>query len=178
MYGPPGLMPSDLAELVCRVGGAKKAARHLGVTLEALTAWERTEGAPQMALRLLWFCGPDGELALSEHIHRKLQLLSTERDALREQLRRARAMVDQRRAALGARVIALQVENAQLRQVCQQGFPSAELKAVSVRLLDLLSALEPGVATAKAGEGGGAGWMGTSANHESPHQGLNPVWSE
>jgi len=65
MYGPPSLTPSDLAELACRVGGAKKAARLLGITPEILLDWERTEGAPLIALRLLWYATPPDYAAVS-----------------------------------------------------------------------------------------------------------------
>jgi hypothetical protein len=168
-------MPGDLSDLVCRVGGTKPAARLLGVTAETLTDWERTGRAPSMALRLLWFCGPDGEAALEEHFHRQLVLLAHERDALREELTRARATIDERRGALGARVIALQVENSQLRQICQQGFPMVELKAACARLLGLLGTLEPEEAKAIAGEGSGAGQMITSVQRKASHEHLGPV---
>jgi hypothetical protein len=76
---------------------------------------------------------------------------------------------------LGARVIALQVENSQLRQICQQGFPMVELKAACARLLGLLGTLEPEEAKAIAGEGSGAGQMITSVQRKASHEHLGPV---
>ena len=154
MLAPPKLMPCDLSDLVCRVGGTKPAARLLGVTAETLADWERREDAPQMALRLLWYCGPDGQAAADDQVHRQLELMALERDALREEVKKARALVDERRAALGARVIALQVENRQLRQICEERLPLGELKAVSARLLGMLQALDEGEPRSLASEGG------------------------
>lgn len=154
MFAPPKLMPCDLSDLVCRVGGTKRAAHLLGVTGEILADWDRREEAPQMALRLLWYCGPDGQAAADDHVHRQLELMALERDALREEVKKARALVDERRAARGARVIALQVENCRLRQLCEERLPLGELKAVSARLLGMLQALGEGEPRSLAGEGG------------------------
>lgn len=82
MYGPPRLMPSDLDELVCRVGGARQAARLLGITPEIVADWDRSDGAPQMALRLLWYAGPDGRAAALLDTENELRAVTAERDAL------------------------------------------------------------------------------------------------
>jgi len=153
MFAPPKLMPGDLSDLVCRVGGKKPAARLLGVTAETLADWERREEAPEMALRLLWYHGPDGQAAADDQVHRQLELMALERDALREEVKKARALVDERRAALGARVIALQVENRKLRQLSEERLPLGEIKEVSAQLLGMLQALDEGEPRSLAGEG-------------------------
>jgi transcriptional regulator with XRE-family HTH domain len=130
MYGPPGLMPSDLAELVCRVGGAKQAARLLGITRETVVDWERNQGAPPMALRLLWYAGPDGRAEALRDMENELQAVAAARDAAAADYQRHRHLVDERRAALGARVKSLEHENEELRRLLDASELASGLDAI------------------------------------------------
>lgn len=130
MYDPPRLMPSYLAELVCRVGGARQAARLLGVNPETLVAWERSEGAPPMALRLLWYAGPDGRAEALRDTENELRAVVTERDAVVAELKRRRALIDERTASLAAKVMALEHENGELRRLLNAAELAAELEVV------------------------------------------------
>jgi hypothetical protein len=123
-------MPSDLAELVCRVGGAKQAARLLGITPEIVVDWERNEGAPPMALRLLWYAGPDGRAEALVDMHNELRAVATDRDAVVAELKRRRGLIDERSASLAAKVKALEHENGELRRLLNAAELAAELEAV------------------------------------------------
>lgn len=130
MFGPPKLMPSDLADLVCRVGGARQAARLLGITPEAVIEWERNDGAPVMALRLLWFAGPDGRAEALLDTENELRAVAAERDAVVADLQRRRDLIDERSASLAAKVKALEHENGELRRLLNAAELAAELAAV------------------------------------------------
>lgn len=153
MLSPPKLSPSDLSDLVARVGGTKAAAKALAVASEDLAAWDANANAPQMALRLLWYYGPDGCAAADSYFHRERQYLSLERDALRDELTRARRTTDERRSALAAQVKALEVENDELRRLCRRGTQLAEISSVCSKLSFLLAMLQdarPDVVVANA----------------------------
>ena len=130
MFSPPKLMPSDLADLVCRVGGARQAARLLSITPETLVDWGRDEGAPPMALRLLWYAGPDGRAASLVDMENELRAVAAERDAVVADLQRRRDLIDERSASLAAKVKALEHENGELRRLLNAAELAAELAAV------------------------------------------------
>ncbi len=138
MYGPPKLTPSDLAELTCRVGGAKQAARLLDVTPETLLDWERNDGAPLMALRLLWYAGPDGRAEALLDTENELRAVAAERDAVVAELQRRRGLIDERSASLAAKVKALEHENGELRRLLNAAELAAELEAVRMSMDRLL----------------------------------------
>lgn len=138
MYGPPKLTPSDLPDLACRVGGARQAARLLGVTSVTLLEWERTEGAPLMALRLLWYAGPDGRAEALLDTENELRAVAAERDAAVEELQRRRGLIDERTASLAAKVKALEHENSELRRLLNATELAAELEAVRTSMDRLL----------------------------------------
>ena len=130
MFSPPKLMPSDLADLVCRVGGARQAARLLSITPESVVDWKRNDGAPVMALRLLWYAGPDGRAAALVDLENELRVVAAERDAVVADLQRRRGLIDERSASLAAKVKALEHENDELRRLLNAAELAAELAAV------------------------------------------------
>jgi hypothetical protein len=123
-------MPSDFSELVCRVGGAMQAARLLGTTSKNVADWERSDRAPQWALRLLWYAGPDGRAAALLDTENELRAVVAERDALASESKRRAALLDERRAALAAQVKALEYENSELRRLANTTVIAADLEAV------------------------------------------------
>jgi transcriptional regulator with XRE-family HTH domain len=149
MYGPPKLMPADLAELIFRMGGERKAARLLGVNRETLTKWEQNERVPQMVLRLLWYGGPDGRAEAHRDIENELRVIAAERDALASESQRRAALLDERRASLAARVKALEYENEELRRLLGSATIAADLRAVRSIVDRLLAALEGGEAAVR-----------------------------
>lgn len=145
MFGPPALQPDILQDLVARYGGRRTAARLLGVAEAELTRWLQRGNAPPMALRLLWYAGPDGRAEALADIENELSAVAAARDAADAELQRRRNLVDERRAALAARIAALEHENAELRRLLDANALAGEIGAIASvadRLLRTLTGRE------------------------------------
>ena len=104
MFGPPALMPDAIADLVAGIGGPSAAAGMLCIPSAELARWLEAGDAPQIALRLLCYAGPDGRVAAQLDLENELRATAAERDALISEAQRRRALIDERRAALAAKV--------------------------------------------------------------------------
>lgn len=127
MFGPPALMPHDLADLIASLGGKKAAARLLGAQEAQLDQWLTGHDAPQMVLRLLWYAGSDGRYAAEIDLANELRAIACQRDAVVEDSQRRRALIDERSSALAARVKALEHENRELRHLLTSDGLAAEV---------------------------------------------------
>jgi hypothetical protein len=63
MFGPPALMPDAIADLVAGIGGPSAAAGMLCIPSAELARWLEAGDAPQIALGLFCYAGPDGRVA-------------------------------------------------------------------------------------------------------------------
>jgi ABC-type transporter Mla subunit MlaD len=83
-----------------------------------------------MALRLLWYAGPDGRAEALLDMENELRGVAAERDAVVAELQRRRGLIDERSASLAAKVRALEHENCDLRRLLSAAELAAELAAV------------------------------------------------
>jgi hypothetical protein len=143
MIDIPKLEASMFAELVHRVGGDRSAARLLNVSASAIADWRRGEMPPSWTLRLLWCAGPDGRAAAHLDLENELRIVYGQCNALRDELARTSALVNERISSLGAQVVRLQSENEELRRMIDAEGLADDLFHVRQRLDEMIRALKP-----------------------------------
>jgi hypothetical protein len=139
MITAPFLPSDEFENLVAYVGGPRVAAKALGVSTDAVRQWLGRRNPPHWACRLLWFHTAGGRNAIAEDIVTELRLVAGERDALRMERDQKARLIDENRAALAARVRALESENDALRKLLQAD-ALAEQLAMASAILDRLLA--------------------------------------